>query len=345
MEENLRRKAVLILGGAVSLPEGYRLPVRMSQSTAGPGAGYSSAVFAFGDYRVKKTVTYDGTGEFQLVVDENHRLSMTRKGKPFLNRVRIEPVIRHCPQQAFFNLDPGCMFNCAFCTSPLLDPSECKQLTTERIMKMLDDSIFVFEDEVKAVSFTSGVVGSVEETMNRFVEVISAVREKYPDMPIGVEPYVSSREDIQRLKDAGADEIKINLESARRDVFVKACPDLDYDRILDLLQDAVDIFGRGNVVTNILYGMGETIADLDIIMERLCKMGVIPCLRALRVNERNKQRLIDAKIRWQPVKPQYAYDVALLQKAAMKRHGLTAENSRTMCLACKCCDLVPFVDL
>ena len=53
MEEALRRKAVLTLGGAVRLPEGFELPVRMSHSTAGPGAGFGSAVFAFDGYRVK----------------------------------------------------------------------------------------------------------------------------------------------------------------------------------------------------------------------------------------------------------------------------------------------------
>lgn len=342
MEEDLRRKAVLTLGGAVSLPEGYVLPCRVSHSTAGPGAGSGSAVFAFGRFRVKKTITY-GEGEFQLVVDEKGRLSMTRKGKPFMRRVRIEPVVRHAPEQAFFNLDPRCMYRCAYCTSPLLDPSEDKHLSVDRIMDMLEESMLLHD--VKCVSFTSGVVGSVDETVDRFVEAIGAVRERYPDMPIGVEPYVSSREHIQRLKDAGADEIKINLETPRRDLFAKACPDLDYDAVMDLLRDAVDVFGRGNVVSNIIYGMGETDADLDIIMERLCRMGVLPGLRALRVNEMNKQRLIDAGIRWTKITPQKAVDLAEMQMAAMKRHGLTTENCRTMCFACRCCDIVPFIDI
>ena len=342
MEEALRRKAVLTLGGAVRLPQGYELPVRMSHSTAGPGAGFGSAVFAFEGCRVKKSVSYD-EGEFELVVGKRGKLSLTRRGRPFVPRVTIEPVVRHCPEQAFFNLDPRCIYRCAYCTSPLLDPSEDKHLSVDRIMDMLEESMLLHD--VKCVSFTSGVVGSVDETVDRFVEAIGAVRERYPDMPIGVEPYVSSREHIQRLKDAGADEIKINLETPRRDLFAKACPDLDYDAVMDLLRDAVDIFGRGNVVSNIIYGMGETDADLDIIMERLCRMGVLPGLRALRVNEMNKRRLIDAGIRWTKITPQKAVDLAEMQMAAMKRHGLTTENCRTMCFACRCCDIVPFIDI
>ncbi len=342
MEEDLRRKSVLMLGGPVSIPEGYELPVRISHSTAGPGAGYGSAVFAFGRYRVKKSIT-TGDAEFQLVVGENGRLSMTRRGKPFIRRISIEPVVRHCPEQAFFNLDPRCMYRCAYCTSPLLDPSLDKHLSPERIMEMLRES--VAEGEVVAVSLTSGVVGSVDETVDRFCAVMGSIREEYPDMPIGVEPYVSSREHIVRLKESGACEIKINLEAARRDLFERACPDLDYDSIWSLLRDAVDVFGRGNVTSNVIYGMGETDVDLDVVMERLCRMGVIPGLRALRVNDRNKPRLIEAGIRWQRITPQRAVAVAEMQKAAMKRHGLTSETSRTMCLRCRCCDLVPFIDL
>lgn len=341
MEEALRRKAVLTLGGAVRLPEGFELPVRMSHSTAGPGAGFGSAVFAFDGYRIKKTVSYD-SGEFELVLGKRGRLSLTRRGRPFIPRVTIEPVVRHCPEQAFFNLDPRCMYRCAFCTSPLLDPSEDKHLSADRIMEMLDESVRT--QDVRAVSITSGVVGSVEETVDRFVEVVSRVRAAYPDMPIGVEPYVSSREHIQRLRDAGADEIKLNLESPKRDIFARVCPDLDFDAVMGLLKDAVEIFGRGRVISNIIYGMGETDADLDVAMERLCSMGVLPGLRALRVNDMNRARLLEAGVRGEQVSPDRAMRLAEMQKSSMRRHGLTTETSVTMCFACKCCDLVPFRD-
>ena len=42
--------------------------------------------------------------------------------------------------------------------------------------------------------------------------------------------------------------------------------------------------------------------------------------------------------------PDRAVRLAEIQKAAMKRHGLTTETSVTMCFECGCCDLVPFRD-
>ncbi len=341
MEEALRRKAVLTLGGAVRLPEGFELPCRMSHSTAGPGAGFGSAVFEFDGLRVKKSVSYD-SGEFELVVGKRGRLSLTRRGRQFIPRVNIVPVVRHCPDQAFFNLDPRCMYRCAYCTSPLLDPSEDKHLSTERIMEMLEESVSQYE--VRAVSLTSGVVGSVDDTVARFVDVVTAVRSRFPDMPIGVEPYVSSGEHIVMLKDAGADEIKLNLESPNREVFAKACPDLDYDSIWSLLSEAVEVFGRGRVISNVIYGMGETDADLDVAMERMCRMGVLPGMRALRINDLNRVRLMEAGIKGENITPERAMALAEMQKSAMRRHGLTTETSVTMCFECGCCDLVPFRD-
>lgn len=342
MEEDLTKKTILALGGGVLLPEGFTLPCRISRSTAGPGAGFGSFAFSFGGYRVKKSVSYE-KGEFELHQDDDGRLSLTRNGEPFIDSITIEPVVRHCPEQAFFNLDPRCMFHCAYCNSPLLDMSEDKHLSTERIMGMLRES--VSEHSVKAVSFTSGVVGSIDATVGRFVDVVRAVRSEYPDMPIGVEPYVSSREHIVMLKGAGADEIKINIETPRRDIFERVCPDLDFDGIWSLLEDAVSVFGRGRVISNIIYGMGESDTDLEEAMDRMCSIGVIPGLRALRTNGINSEQLESAIGHPEPVTPKRAMDLARKQKSILERYGMDTRTSVTMCMECGCCDLVPFRDL
>ena len=88
MEEGLTRKGELLLGGGIRLPEGFVLPCRVSQSTAGSG----SAVFAFDRYRVKKTVSYD-EGEFELRVVDGE-MSIWRDGTLVVDGVTIQPVIR-----------------------------------------------------------------------------------------------------------------------------------------------------------------------------------------------------------------------------------------------------------
>jgi hypothetical protein len=165
MEEDLiGKKAELLLGGGVKLPAGYEFPFRISKSTAGPGAGNGSAVFAFGRFRVKKAVSYE-TGEFELV-PKGDGFSLLRNGETFLENVEPKPVVYHSPEQAFFNLDQRCMFHCAFCTSPLLKDDSFKGHTDESIVGMVEKAMS--EQKVVSVSLTSGVVGSVDETVSRF---------------------------------------------------------------------------------------------------------------------------------------------------------------------------------
>ena len=103
--EMVEKKAVLSMGGPVRLPEGFEIPFKVSHSTAGPGAGFDTVAIRFGRYRVKKPISYD-SGEFDLVVDGDGILSLFKDGNMFLKGVELIPVIRHCPGQAFFNIDP-----------------------------------------------------------------------------------------------------------------------------------------------------------------------------------------------------------------------------------------------
>jgi MoaA/NifB/PqqE/SkfB family radical SAM enzyme len=339
MEEDLiRKKAQLILGGDVILPIGYKMPYRISRSTAGPGAGKRSAVFSFNGMRVKKGISYDH-GEFELV-DNNGKLSMTRNGYPFLDAVEIRPVVFHSPEQAFFNLDQRCIYNCKFCTSPLLKNEVTKSLTDEKIVSMIEDAMK--EQNVVSVALTSGVIGSVSETVDRMISCVKAVRSRFPDIPIGVEPYVDSEEQLIALKNAGADEIKINIETPRRDIFERICPELNYLMIYEMIKASVKIFGRGKVTTNIIFGMGENDDEIKDCMISLASLGCVPGLRAVRINDINRNNM-DGLIGF--VDEERMLRLADLQKKILEEFGLTTHTFRTMCFECGCCDLVPFRDL
>ena len=341
MEEDLiRKKAQLILGGDVLLPKGYKMPYRISRSTAGPGAGKRSAVFSFGGMRVKKGISHD-TGDFELA-DNDGILSMTYHGAPFLDRVEIRPVVFHSPEQAFFNLDHRCIYNCRFCTSPLLKNDVTKILTNEKIIEMIRGSME--EQDVISVALTSGVAVSVRDTVNRMASCVAAIRREFPDMPIGVEPYVDSEEQIASLKRSGATEIKINLETPRKDIFEKICPELDHSLILDMLKQSVNIFGVGKVTTNLIFGMGESDDDLEKCMDMLASFGCVPGLRAIRLNDMNRDSM--KNIGMIPnISEDRMIQLAHIQRRILDKHGLTTHTFRTMCFECGCCDLVPFRDL
>jgi len=338
---NVRKKAELILGGGVKLPNDFVFPYRISRSTAGPGAGASSAVFSFAGHRVKKSISYE-TGEFELA-EKGNKLSLKRNGKTFIEDVKIEPVVFHSPEQAFFNLDQRCMYNCAFCVSPLLSKDLDKGLSDDEMVMMTKKA--ASEQKIVSIAITSGVIGSVDETIERFVSCVSKFRKEFPELPIGVEPYVSKKEHITALKDAGATEIKLNIQSPSGTVFERVCPELDRDLIIDMLSFSVDVFGRGKVTSNMIFGMGETDEEIEEMTELLCSMGVIPTFRALRISPINRKALVSAIGDLQSVNADRMIELAGMQKEKLIRHGLDTRNCRTMCLECGCCDLVPFRDL
>lgn len=336
------KKATLIAGGAVKLPSDMHLPFKASRSTAGPGAGSTSIVFCFEGLRVKKSISRED-GEFELLTGPDG-YSMLHRGVPFIEKVELQPTIYHCPEQAFINLHQECIFDCKFCTSPRLPRNSTKDLDQEKVLRMIKD--VMGQKDLVAISITSAVVGSAERTLDEMVEIVKRVRQMVgSDMPIGVEPYVSVLKDIDRLKQAGANEIKLNVETFDREIFEKVCGEMDIDWIMQALEHAVKVFGRSKVTTNIIFGLGETDENVLEGVERLAKMGIVPSLRPLRINDINRKPLTDSLGPLDPVTPERIVHLSQLAKGILSRYHLSPLDYQTMCHRCRCCDLVPFVDI
>ena len=344
MEKDLiEKKATLALGGGILLPPGFEIPVRVSHSTAGPGAGSDSVALSFGGMRVKKGISYE-KGEFELVINPDGTYSLTHGGKPFLDRIEFEPVAHHCPGQSFFTLDNRCGFRCAFCASPRLPESDFKHLDDADIAERAKKAHETYG--TTAVSLTTGVPnGDVDAEVDRLVSCIRAVSEAVPGLPIGIEPYVLTEEHVRRLKEAGASEIKLNIQTATPELMKKVCPDLNRECILECLGYAVKYFGKGKVSSNIIFGLGETDEELEKCMREICAIGAIPTVRGLRYNNYNRESLSEAIGSPEKVTAERMIRVAGMQKRVLSEHGLDTRSAHTMCLECGCCDIVPFRDL
>ena len=336
MEEDLiLAKAVLVSGGAVRLPTGYRPPTKYSRSTTGPGTWKGSLAFSFHGMQIKKAVSDDG----EFLYDPEKR-TLTRNGDVIADDVDIIPVGFHCPEQAFFNLDQRCRFDCLFCSSPVLGNDATKGLTDERIIELIKGS----KEPILSIALTTGIPGTVEESVERMTDCVSKLRAAFPEMTIGVEPYVDDASQIDRLHDAGASEIKINVETATDELFQEFCPMLDRNNIFNMLAHAVEVFGRGKVSSNVIVGLGESDDDVTIMIDRLCSMGVTPTVRGLGIDGRREKIMSEHGIVKGPSSERLV-KIAKIQKETMKRYGLDSGTFETMCLRCTCCDLVPFIDL
>jgi biotin synthase-related radical SAM superfamily protein len=356
-EDIAAKKAELINHGKINIPKGLALPFYPSRSTAGPGAGRQALVFKFYDTRVKLAIVRDGSARYSLVkkvgaaTDEKidrkciqgKPYQILKDGKVFLAEVSLEPTLMHAPGQAFINLTSQCIYDCSFCVTPTIDHKN-RSPTPERWVELI---LAQGENkDLEAVAITSGVAKSLHETVLDMVKVIKGVRDRLPEIPIGVEPYLTASEDVELLYQAGANEIKINLETSNREIFEKICNGLDYDGIDKALDHAVAIFGTNNVCTNLIVGLGETDDELLAKVEELASRGIVATLRGARVNQLNEPKLKQTLgFIPEPVKPERLLQLAEKQKEILEKYGLSTEKYRTMCHRCKSCDIVPQQDI
>jgi len=323
-------KAFLIAEGGVDIDE--RVLGRITTPASGPGAGLKSFFLRFNGHRVRLGIKHGSRLKASL---EGDHVVIRDQDKEIV-RGYLEDAIAHCPAQAYITVSEVCIYDCQYCPVPILGGSVKSQSDVEMaISRILADPNLA--GKLKAIALTSGVETSAQHEVERIAAIVRALREKY-DLPIGVAVYPTP-DSTKLLNVAGADEIKYNVETMDRQLFETMCPGLSLDFVLGALKDAVAVFGRNKVFSNILVGLGED--DLSIIsgMEELIKMGVIPILRAVvehplrpetHMRRPNAERLLR---------------LARKERELLDKHGLRADIAKTMCVSCTGCDLIPHRDV
>ncbi len=322
---DLETKAFLISVGTVELAE----PKESGQvSTAGPGAGGQSVFFQSGGRMVRLSVVSGSP----LRLERSAGGAVIKRGdKDVAYGQLVEPLL-HCPQQAYITVSERCIYDCKFCAVPKLKGAVKSQ---QRVREMVEQALA--SGSLQAISLTSGVENSPQEEGQRVAGIVRDL--KRFRFPVGVS--ISPFPGVNRiLKDAGADEVKYNLECLDRDLFARVCPGISFQEIMDALQEAVAIFGRNHVCSNVILGLGESDKTLFSGIDELTEMGVLPVLRAvyphpLRVGEVEMKRPSKERL----------LSLARYLKRALDRNDLQGGAAETGCYRCTGCDLVPGRDL
>ncbi|TGC09859.1 radical SAM protein [Methanolobus halotolerans] len=320
-------KARLISAGSVDMdPE---LVTWLTVPTAGPGAGNMAFFFCSEGHRVRLAIKKDSPLKAWM---EGGQLVITKDGME-LARGSIEPELIHCPDQAFITMCEKCIFDCKFCPVPKLSG---KVKTTDEMLGMIERARVT--GKMHAISITSGVEISAEAEVSRAEELIKRLREIY-SVPIGVSVYPTENS-TRRLKSAGADELKYNVETMDRELHEKLCPDQDLEFILGSLKQGVSIFGRNRVCSNFIIGLGESDESAKRGIEELTSIGVVPILRAA---AKHPLREKDVTVERPSAKRLLMLNRFLREK--LDEYGLRADTFKTMCLPCTGCDINPHSDL
>ncbi|MDO8670083.1 MAG: hypothetical protein Q7O66_01460 [Dehalococcoidia bacterium] len=284
---------------------------------------------------------------------------VTSKGTP-ISRLLLSPrncfvimPVRHCE---YFGVGEQCKF-CNFNTGQ----EEIRALGLGRpATENLDETVEAYKIRSSEVRLVEGrfELGGFANSENEerihtsFVERIANAAPYKPFLLIHTEAL--TRKGMQRLKDVGLDSVTIQLEVWDPQVFAEMCPGkvkhMSYQAWLDSINDAVDIFGVGNVACKTIGGTSlvaesghktwQEARDTHIEhIREMCSIGAIPSLGCLRLPVGSVWGG-DPSLREKLPPTEYYLDLFGPHHEAMTEHGLYDKLNKFMYCGFDCAQTV-----
>lgn len=211
--------------------------------------------------------------------------------------------------------------------------------TPEQLAEVAEAAVRL--DGVNQMVMTTGTSRGPDRGARYVAKCVRAIRESVPDFPIQVqiEP-PSDLSVISDLYDAGARSIGIHVESLDDKVRARWMPGKSTVSMHEYRQawaEAVRIFGRNQVSTYLLVGLGEDPDEMIAGSKELIKMGVYPFI-----------------VPFRPLKGTLATDIdnvgspdhAVVQKIthevsqALAAAGMLGSDQAAGCAACGACSML-----
>ena len=180
-----------------------------------------------------------------------------------------------------------CTANCGFCPQArgsksgidLLSRISWPTFPTSRVVTAIGDMAENWK--IKRVCIQALNYPSV------FVHLEALVKEikKEADVPVSVSCQPLKKENIQLLAKAGVDRLGIALDAATEALFKKvkgkdAGGSYTWASQFTSLSDAIEVFGKGNVSTHLIIGLGESEKEAAQVIQKCVNMTVLPALFA-----------------------------------------------------------------
>jgi radical SAM protein (TIGR04043 family) len=134
-------------------------------------------------------------------------------------------------------------------------------------------------DGVKHLVMTSGTPNTSDRGAAYLAECAQAIKQRV-DLPIQAQ--CEPPDDFgwfQKLKDAGVDSLGMHLEAITPSVRAKIMPgkaEVPVEYYFQAFVAAVEVFGRGQISTYLLAGLGDSLEELVAGCDRLIQIGVYP---------------------------------------------------------------------
>jgi radical SAM protein (TIGR04043 family) len=169
--------------------------------------------------------------------------------------------------------------SCQFCAieQSLEDSRTIVRKTPEQIAEVTEAAVRL--DGIKQLVMTTGTPNSDDRGARLMAETAMAVK-NLVDIPIQAQ--CEPPEDpiwYSRMKQAGVDSLGMHLEVVEPEVRRRILPgksEITLDDYYRAFEQAVAVFGRGQVSTYLLAGLGDSAESLITCSEKLIELGVYP---------------------------------------------------------------------
>jgi len=193
------------------------------------------------------------------------------------------------------------------------------------------------EKRANHITLTIGTQPGADRGANVLLETTRSIKEQI-DIPIHVQVEPVDETNLLKLKDSGVDTLGIHIETCDPEVFRKVCPGkalLDFEYYEKMWGHAVNIFGKNQVSSFVIIGLGESDESILNGAKWMASIGVIPFVVPLRpIPETPLENAIPPS----PERMVYLYDEI---NRILKENDLNPNRNKAGCVRCKACS--PFV--
>jgi len=162
-----------------------------------------------------------------------------------------------------------CQASCSFC-------SQSKNKESNKLSRVTWN-IWKFDDILPLLNNQKRVCIQCLNYPEVFDDLIEMVRKIKCPVSVSAQPF--SIEEMRQLSEH-VDRISISLDCFTPELFSKYKPFYNWDLHWARMKKAVDMFGKGKVISHLIVGLGETEQEAVRTMEELVHNGVIPSLFA-----------------------------------------------------------------
>ena len=194
------------------------------------------------------------------------------------------------------------------------------------------------KDGVKHITLTSGTFEDFKSLCSYLEKCVIAIKRK-SSIPIHLQVYPCRdyEESLNKLKVAGVDTLGIHIESFDEKIRSEYTPGKSLhtlEEIKLMLRSAVDIFGKNQVTSFIISGLGESPESIVRGCEMLAEIGVFPFIvphHPIEGTETYSLGTPDAE---------YQERIYVEVSKILKKYGLSSAKVKAGCVRCSACSAI-----